>query len=157
MSQTISYVKYIYRMLHDYTQVKTCENLCDQQWHRKGKHCGQGWAGGVHVLCIQSCSSDSLWMMPGCRKPCLMKRAPPTSKTRICLWEPSWPHLPAFDNISGLPLALTPRGALQGLGNLANTITDNPEQVAVWLVWRMQNSQLRKYVTDLKIFRYLKC
>lgn len=134
------------------------ENFCDQQWHWKGRHCGRGWAGGAHVLCIQGCSSGSLWMMHGSRKPCLVKKtATPTFKTRIYLREPSWSHLPGFDTISGFPLALTPRGLFQGQGNLVNTIIDNPEQVAVWLLWRMQNFQLRKYVTDLKIFRYLKC
>lgn len=30
-----------------------------------GRHLGQGWAGGAHVLYIQGRSSGSLWMMPG--------------------------------------------------------------------------------------------
>jgi len=69
-------------------------------------------------------------------------------------WDLSQP-----DTISGLSVALTPgeRGGLQGQQNLINNLTDNPEQVAVWLVWGMQNSQLRKCGRDLKIFRYLKC
>lgn len=87
----------------------------------------------------------------------MKKRATHTFETRIYHWEQSWPHLPGFDTISGLPLALTPEGILWGQENLANIITDNPEQVTVWLVWRMQNPQLRNYVTELKIFRYLKC
>lgn len=54
-------------------------------------------------------------------------------------------------------LAINPAEDSQGQGNLVNAVTDNYEHVAVWLVWGMQNSQMRMRGRDLRIFRYLKC
>lgn len=54
-------------------------------------------------------------------------------------------------------LALNPSGGLPGQRNLVNNVTDNHEYIAVWLVWGMQNSQMRMRGRDLRIFRYLKC
>lgn len=149
---------------------QTSEALYNQQ-HWKGSHrgsCDHSWVHGTHTLCTERCSAGSQWTT---HRPVLhtqMQKALPDlegstqpqsrpgfifgSQVSHIHWDLNWP-----DSISGLSLELTPRGGLQGQGNLVSTITNNPEQAAVWLVWGMQNSHLRKCGRDLKIFRYLKC
>lgn len=87
-----------------------------------------------------------------------MQQPRPTLKARIYLWEPIWGH--------ALGSELTRRHfwSLPGNnckwrapGKLVNAINDNPVQAAVWPVWGMQNSQLRKHDRDLEMFRCLKC
>lgn len=118
-------------------------------------------------LCTQGCSPGSLWRTQGlilhsnAGSPIWLREHPTPSlrsgfifgiQAGHILRDVNWP-----DRTAGFNLALTPSKGLQEHRNLAYTITNNPEQGAIWPVWERQNSQMRKCGRGLKICRYFKC